>query len=57
MTEVADYPEDYLGDVLRILNPVEVPRPCTCGNCEECRKIMFEEEMQQEHYRRMGYIS
>ncbi len=57
MTEVADYPEDYLGDVLRILNPVEVPRPCTCGECEECRKIMFEEELQQEHWRRMGYIS
>jgi hypothetical protein len=31
-------------------------RACTCGECEECRKIMFEEELQQEHYRRMGYI-
>jgi len=44
--------DEYIQEVKEITS-----RPCRCGECEECRKIMFEEELQQEHWRRMGYIS
>lgn len=32
-------------------------KECTCGECDFCRRQMFNDEMQAVHDREMGYTS